>query len=416
MGAAMHGGRRFVIDGMMAKRGGGFTYLVNLVPQLSRLAPRDQFRVVVADQHVAESIPTSDNVDVRFLGQLGLKDRLRFTYLDAARAAAEWGADLYFSAGELAPLRTGCPMIASFRNPNVFAWGKGQKLLYRQRVRVSALYGLACLTAARSDRVMFVSEDSARWIGDSIGLPERKRAVIHHGIDAAAWRPAPGNQDRERSYVLSVSSIYPYKNFVRLIEAYAEMARRHPEAPDLVIIGDDMDPTYSRKLEAARAATGDLADCIHFPGEVPHAEIRRYYQRAALFVFPSFLETFGHPLLEAMASEVPLVASDLPVTREVAADAAFYADPFDSRSLARAMEAALFTPGAREVLVKRGRARVERFTWERTAQRLLNLFETVLSEKTAPLPQPLRSFSFPASTGHAPIQAPAAVARSLRSY
>jgi glycosyltransferase involved in cell wall biosynthesis len=342
--------------------------------------------VVVADQHVAESIPTSDNVDVRFLGQLGLKDRLRFTYLGAAREAADWGADLYFSAGELAPLHTGCPMIASFRNPNVFAWGKGQKLLYRQRVRVSALYGLARLTAARADRVMFVSEDSARWIGDSIGLPARKRAVVHHGIDAAAWRPAPGSKDRERSYVLSVSSIYPYKNFVRLIEAYAEMARRHPEAPDLVIIGDDMDPTYSRKIEAARAATGDLADRIDFPGEIPYAEIRRYYQQAALFVFPSFLETFGHPLLEAMASEVPLVASDLPVTREVVADAAFYADPYDSRSLARAMEAALYTPGASDVLVKRGRARVERFTWERSAQRLLNLFQTVLAEKTASLP------------------------------
>ena len=267
---------------------------------------------------------------------------------------------------------------------------------------MSALYGLACLTGARSDRVMFVSEDSARWIGDSIGLPERKRAAIHHGIDAAAWRPERESTAPERSYILSVSTIYPYKNYVRLIEAYAEMARRHPDATELVIIGDDMDPTYSRKMEAARAATGDLADCIHFPGEVPYAEVRRYYQRAALFVFPSFLETFGHPLLEAMASEAPLVASDLPVVREVAADAAFYADPFDSRSLARAMEAALFTPGAREVLVKRGRARVEQFTWERTAQRLLNLFETVLSEKTAPLPQPLRSFSFPALTRPAP--------------
>ena len=104
-----------------------------------------------------------------FAGGAVQSDRLRFIYLGAAREAAEWGADLYFSAGELAPLRTACPMIASFRNPNVFAWGKGQKLLYRQRVRVSALYGLARLSAARADRVMFVSEDSARWIGDSVG-------------------------------------------------------------------------------------------------------------------------------------------------------------------------------------------------------------------------------------------------------
>ncbi len=395
MGATMHGGRRFLIDGSMIKRGGGFTHLCNLMPKLARQAPQDHFRVMVADSCVAESIPRADNLEVDFLGSLGLVDRLRFTYREAPRKAASWNADLYFSAGELAPLTAPCPTIATFANPNVFVGGNPQKLLYRQRVRVSLLYGLARLSAARCERIAFVSEDSARWIGDSIGLPERKRAAIHHGIDAAAWRPARGSAAPERSCILSVSTIYPYKNYVRLIEAYAEMARRHPGAPDLVIIGDDMDPTYSRKIEAARAATGDLADCIHFPGEVPHAEIRRYYQRAALCVFPSFLETFGFPLLEAMASEAPLVASDLPVVREVAADAAFYADPFDSRSLARAMEAALVTPGAREVLVKRGRARVERFTWERTAHRLLNLFQTVLAEKAAPLPQPVRSSSFP---------------------
>ena len=104
------------------------------------------------------------------------------------------------------------------------------------------------------------------------------------------------------------------------------------------------------------------------------------------------------------------------MAREVADDAAFYADPFDSGSLARAMESALFTPGASDVLVKRGRARVEQFTWERTAHRLLNLFQTVLAEKTARLPQPLRSFSFPALTRPAPMQLPVGVARSMRSH
>ena len=96
---------------------------------------------------------------------------------------------------------------------------------------------------------------------------------------------------------------------------------------------------------------------------------------------PSCLETFGHPLLEAMASEVPVVASDLPVFREVAADAAFYADPHNPESLAGAMEAALFLTGAREMLVKRGRERVREFTWERSAERLLSLFHEVIAER-----------------------------------
>src|SRR5262249_31558451 len=177
------------------------------------------------------------------------------------------------------------------------------------------------------------------------------RAVVHHGVDVRAWRAAvPRGPMHPRPYILSVSSIYRYKNFVRLIEAYAELVDRYLdlEVPDLVIIGDDQDAPYARKMEQARAATGDLAAHIHVVGEVPYGEIAAWYRDAELFAFPSHLETFGHPLLEAMAAEVPLVAADIPVFREIAGDAAFYADPFRVDELAAAMAAALLDPGARD--------------------------------------------------------------------
>lgn len=408
------GGRRFVIDGSMARAGGGFTYLVNIVPELARLAPRDHFQIFVGDRRVAESVPAAPNTEIVFLGQLGLRERLRFTYREAARRAAAWGADLYFSAGETAPSRAPFPTIAAFRNPNVFTLGKGQDLTLRQRVRLRALHGLARLSAARCDRILFVSEDSARWIGDRIGLPERRRAVVHHGIDAAAWRPR-AKAGSAAPYILSVSSIYPYKNFVRLIEAWTRLARERPRTPDLVIIGDDQDPATSQQMREARSAAGALAERIHILGEVPYAEVRRYYEDAALFVFPSHLETFGHPLLEAMASDLPLVAADIPVFREVAADAAFYADPFDLASLASAMEEVLFRPDAREQLVKRGRERLKAFTWRRSAEKLLGLFESVLTERAAPV-RAARSLARP---GRVPALSPALASgpavRSLRT-
>lgn len=406
-------GRRFVIDGSMARGGGGLTYLVNIVPELSRLAPRDHFQILVGDRRVAESVSGAPNAEIVFLGQLGLRQRMRFSYREAARRAAAWGADLYFSAGELAPLRAPCPTIAAFRNPNVFTLGKGQDLTPRQRVRLHVLHGLARLSAARCDRILFVSEDSARWIGDRIGLPEHRRAVVHHGIDAAAWQRPEHTSPSDR-YILSVSSIYPYKNFVRLIEAWTRLARRRPATPDLVIIGDDQDPATSRRMREARGAAGALAERIHILGEVPYAEVRRYYAAAELFVFPSHLETFGHPLLEAMASDLPLVAADIPVFREVAADAAFYADPFDPASLASAMEEALFRPDAREQLIKRGRERLREFTWRRSAERLLHLFESVLAERSAPVRTP-RAFSSPAFPALSPAVAPGSAVRSLRA-
>jgi glycosyltransferase involved in cell wall biosynthesis len=373
--------RRFIIDGSMNKAGGGFTYLVNILPELARQAPNDRFKVLLADEKLARAIPSAPNVEIEYLGPLSLSDRVRFTYTQAARLARAWNTDLYFSASDWLPPNADCPTVVALRNPNVFTLGEGQGLSRKQRLRLRALNAIARASAATADRVMFVSEDSAQWIGDSIGAPEAKRAVVHHGIDPAPWRAEPRRPAiHDRPYILSVSSIYPYKNYVRLIEAYTAMARRNPELPDLVIVGDDQDAATSQAMRQAREAAGEFAEWIHILGEVPYANIRQYYRNASLFVFPSYLETFGHPLLEAMAAEVPLVAADIPVFREVAGDAAFYADPMSTDSLARAMEDALYLEGARETLVKRGRERLQHFTWKRSASSLLAMFDDVLSE------------------------------------
>jgi glycosyltransferase involved in cell wall biosynthesis len=135
-------------------------------------------------------------------------------------------------------------------------------------------------------------------------------------------------------------------------------------------------------MAAARVATGALAERIHILGEVPYADVRSYYAGATLFVFPSYLETFGHPLIEAMATRVPVVASGMPVFREIAGDAALYADPHDKGSISRAMEAAL-EPSRREELVGLGAERVRKYTWESTVERLLRLFEEVLEDRCA---------------------------------
>ena len=128
------GGLRHIIDASMIRGGGGFTHLVHVVPELARMAPRDHFRVLCGDRRVAEAVPR----------------------------AAEWGADLYFSASEMAPLDAPCPMVAAFQNPNVFDLGRGQELPLRQKLRHRMLNVVARLTAKRCSRVMFVSEDSAR--------------------------------------------------------------------------------------------------------------------------------------------------------------------------------------------------------------------------------------------------------------
>jgi glycosyltransferase involved in cell wall biosynthesis len=346
------------------------------------MAPRARFRVLVRTQRLAEALSGLPNVEVDHLPDVGLLARFRYLNFRVPRLAEEWRADLYFSVGEYSPARMPCPVVAAFRNPNVFTRMEQGWPTY-QRLRLKALRALAWLSTRNADRILFVSEDSARWIGDVMALPEWRRTVVHHGIDTSDWRaqgsdPVTSPKD---GVILSVSSIYRYKNFVRLIEAYAQLARKRPDVPDLVIVGDDQDPEYHQKMIAARAATGELAQNIHLVGAVAYEQVREYYRNASLFVFPSYLETFGHPLLEAMGCDLPVVAADLPVFREIAGDAVLYADPFKVESLATAMEDALVSDVQRRRMIERGRERVAMFSWHRSATRLMSMFDELLEER-----------------------------------
>jgi glycosyltransferase involved in cell wall biosynthesis len=371
-------GKRFLMDGTMASLGGGRVFIANILPPLVARAPQHRFKLFVCQAELADSIPKAPNLEIISLPPGGVLNRFSLAYRHVPRWIEEWDADLYFSFGEYVPLTGSFPRIATFQNACVFSKIRFGWPLY-QKFRLSVLRILAGFSARRSDRVLFVSQDSQRWIGDDLGIEAQRRAWLHHGVNVEDWRPQEPRRRAARPYILSVGSVYRYKNYVRLVEAWAAMAMRERGVPDLVIIGDTVDHPYQEQLQAAIEATGELAERIRLIDWVPHEEIPRYYAEASLFVLPSYLETFGIPLLEAMASEVPLVASELPVFREICRDAAVYADPFSSESLAAAMSLALGDEGERERRVARGREIAERSSWDAAAARLLATLEETLA-------------------------------------
>ncbi|MBW2274488.1 MAG: glycosyltransferase family 4 protein [Deltaproteobacteria bacterium] len=375
----MGSGRRFILDGSMVWGGGGLTFLNGIVPWLARLSPDDSFRVFVRNPRCVEQIPALPNLEIELLQGKGFIGRFRFTTLRAPRIARSWKADLLFSFGDYAPPWSPCPVIASCQNPNVFT-ELDQGWVWYDVLRLRILRALAGLSARRCARILFVSQDSARWMGDAIGLPEGKRLWLHHGLDLEDWGSAdsPGPA-REQGPILSVSSIYRYKNYLRLMEAYALLLRRGLALPDLLIAGDDQDPEYYVQMKELKQRLGEIGERIHFLEGVPYEEIRDLYAAARLFVFPSYLETFGIPLIEALASGLPVVASDIPVFREIAADAPLYVDPHDTESIAGGIERLLFDDETRQSHARRSRQRAREFSWERSARKLLGTFDEVLA-------------------------------------
>ena len=128
------------------------------------------------------------------------------------------------------------------------------------------------------------------------------------------------------------------------------------------------------------APTRELAAQIEIRGSGAYEDVRSYYSGAVLFVVPSCLETFGHPLLEAMAAGTPLVAADIESFREVAGEAARFAAHDDVGAISAAIEDAL-DPKVAEDLVRRGKEHIQRFSWDASVAQLLELFASVIRDR-----------------------------------
>jgi glycosyltransferase involved in cell wall biosynthesis len=201
--------------------------------------------------------------------------------------------------------------------------------------------------------VLTVSERTKRDVIELYGVPEEKIVVTPLGPDAV-FQP-DGEPD---SYLLFVGAIEARKNPLAALEAARTLGRQ------LVVVGPATDGRLARALAAGGA---DLR------GYVEQAELARLYRGAACLHFPTRYEGFGLPVLEAMASGTPVVATPDPAVQEVAGDAALYAEP---RELAAAVEQALRD---RERLSAAGLERAQRFSWEETARRTADVYRELLA-------------------------------------
>jgi glycosyltransferase involved in cell wall biosynthesis len=173
-------------------------------------------------------------------------------------------------------------------------------------------------------------------------------------------------------YILAVGTIEPRKNLPRLIDAFARF-RSRSEAPHRLVIAGGRgwlsDETFRR------AAQSSFSSDIRFLGKFPDEDLPALYAGADVFVYPSLYEGFGLPVLEAMACGVPVVCSDTSSLPEFADGAAQLIPPEDTDAIASAVEAVCTDDELRQSLRTRGTARAAEYTWERSARRLLDVYE-----------------------------------------
>lgn len=223
-----------------------------------------------------------------------------------------------------------------------------------------------------ADKIIAISKNTKKDLIKQFQVSENKIEIVYPGIEPK-YKPIFKTKDK---YILSVGTLQPRKNYAVLIRAFSLL--KGDIEHNLVIVGKK---GWKYKEIFKEVKKLGLENRVVFKGYLSDDKILRVYNDADLFVFPSLYEGFGLPPLEAMACGTPVLASNTSSLPEVIGDAGLMIDPHSAENLANAMYEMLTNNSLRQVLIKRGFKNVKRFTWEKTAEKTLEVYKKVHDEK-----------------------------------
>ncbi len=348
--------------------GGSETYLRALVPAMLRARPDLTFELATTRRGAAAlaAEPWSDSV--RLIGLRCDDDQpARRTVMEQAalpRLARTRSWDVVHSLSNRGPRWAGAASVVTLHDVIFFQHRTmGLVSTYGMRWAVrAAVAGAAELIAG--------SVAAADETAEVLGIERSRITAIPHGPGRAPGEAASPDELRERlglsaaRIALCVAAKRPHKNQRLLVEALPRL----PADVHVVLVGHD--EGYGSEVSAA-ASELNVADRVHSIDYLPDAELEGLWQASDCAALPTRAEGFGLPVLEAMRRGLPVACSDLPVLRELAEGDAHFFDPDDPQAAAAAIEAALVDGTAAE----RGRRRAALFTWERSAEQTLEVYE-----------------------------------------
>jgi glycosyltransferase involved in cell wall biosynthesis len=354
---------------------GNEVYVRNLLNSFAALDNASEFIAYLATEE------TDDWVPERFLRRRVARNPFLRLGCDLARKVRQDRPDL-LHVQYTAPLACPVPTVVSvhdvsfFEHPEFFTRGRAAQLRWTVR-----------RTIRRAARILTGSEFSRRAISRTFGIHGDNILVIPNAaatmfrplarepVIAAAWSrfriPSP--------FILTVGDLQPRKNQLGLIRAFAEMIRSRPQLPHhLVLAGKET--WFAPRIRKA-AETSGVSERIHFTGFVSDTDLLQLYNACEFFIFPSFYEGFGLPVLEAMACGRAVACSKASALVEVVDAAAIFFDPHSTEETARAMLDLILDPQLRARMERLGLQRAAHFSWHKTARKTLEVYYEVVGSR-----------------------------------
>lgn len=380
------------INGLGASAGGGLTYLANVLPHLSKAQVRT---TVAVTPEFAPAESTQPHVEyVRIPCSWGAARRYWSEQKDLPQLIQTCGADVLISAGNFALRSSPVPQILLSGNSlytsaeffrDLLARGE-YRMWIENRVRAS----LAARSVAWADMTVAPSaafaHDLEKWTGKQV-------LALHHGFDYKFFTASRENlpdrisnilaAPKDTLRVLLVSHYNYYRNFETVFRAVAKL-KEQSGAPDIRLFltceleksktPGAYDPAHARQLIERLGIRQQVFEL----GAVSYLQLHHVYRACHVLATAAYAETFAHPLVEAMSCGLPIVASDMPVHREVCGEAARYFPRFSPEDLAYQLLSVAGDQKLAHSLAVAGRERSKAFSWKSHVEQLLLLAEQLI--------------------------------------
>jgi glycosyltransferase involved in cell wall biosynthesis len=391
---------KVLINAVSAKLGGAATYVRNLGRSLDALAaPQDRFVFVVPPERASEI--AADGERVRVLESRAASGsyarRWWWDQVTLRRLVSQERPDVLFSSANFGMIACSCPQALLVRIPIYFSREYCEHVLPAKsaafRAETAMRRWLVCRSAGHADCVVTPSAAMLDDLQRYARIPDGRARVIPYGVprerlSTETQQPLASAQPDRPLRVLWVSHYADHKDLATLLRAVSLLRQRGSTRVELSLTLEP--PRHGMQLgqhtdmpESEQILLASLGDSVRCLGILRYEQIWQAYRGADVFVFPSLCESFGHPLVEAMAAGLPVVASGIAIHREICGDAAQYFPARDAEALAAQLSLLAGDTNLRAEMARRGATRVRHFIWEDHVARLLALLRELSAARTA---------------------------------
>ena len=384
-----------VLISAIGVRGGGVeTYLLGLLPELTKMSPRIDYTLVIPEKRVYlynNILP--ENVSILTVPDRVLNSSIRrfiYEHITFNKFQINKKYNLHFRTDEmLSPVSVflGIPtMIACHSTHDLFL----EEMKREGKLRVYYYTLMRKIALKISDVAITVSYHTKAELSGKYPFVYKKIKVIYHGIDQKVFKSLSEDDLKgskvlkkilgTNKYLLSISDRNRHKNFTGLIKAYGILVNRYHINEHLVIIGRVKSLNEEKRLKKIISEV-KLENRVHLLDYIDQSELPNIYRKASVYVFPSKFETFGFTPLEAMSCGVPVTCAQCSAMPEICSSNVLYFDPDNEEDIALKVNQILNNNSLREKLIAKGIEYAKSFSWKNAAEKYLKIIKSFEEDK-----------------------------------